>query len=304
VQSLRQVEVTTEYHQIDSPQVDLTPLLRERTVVVTESVHIRRSLLEQLPQLRLVVRAGIGVDIIDVADARVRGVLVANVPQFCVEEVADHTLLLILSLVRKLDPYLNDVRQGIWHAPLRAGVRRMSRLQVGVVGLGSIGTQVVHRLRGFGCTPLVHDPQARQAPEGTILTSLDEVIRSSDIITLHCPLTEATRGLITAARLRENARCPVVINVSRGELLDLEGLHGLLEDGQVRGLGLDVLPGEPWPDLEQPVVRHPHALVTPHVAWWSEDAVAELNESIFTTISQFVQTGEVPANVEVGLAPH
>lgn len=297
--SLREAGIGTDYHQIDSPDQDLVSLLSEASVLVTESVHVRSDLLARLPRLRLVVRAGIGVDIIDVQDALARGVKVANVPHFCVEEVADHTVLLLLSLVRRLDPYLQDVRQGTWPAPLRPGVRRMSKLVVGVVGLGGIGTRVVQRLRGFGCTLLVHDPYAAQAPEGTSLASLEEVLTASDVITLHCPLTEDTEGLLTADRLADNPRRPIVVNVSRGGLVDLEGLDQLLDDGRLGGLGVDVLPGEPWPDLEHPAVRHPATLVTPHVAWWSEDAVTELNDSIFSTISHFVETGEIPTDVEV-----
>lgn len=297
--SLEAAGIGTAYHQIDEPETDLVDLLQGATVLVTESTHIRTELLDQLPRLRLIVRAGTGVDIIDVESARSRGVQVANVPYYCVEEVADHTVLLILSLVRQLDAYATDVSRGTWPAPLRPGVRRMSSLVVGVVGLGRIGHQVVQRLRGFGCSLLVCDPQATRAPDGTTMATLDEVIRGSDVITLHCPLTESTRGLLDSTRLGEDARRPFVINVSRGELIDLEGLEAMLDVGLLRGVGVDVLPGEPWPDLTHPVVRHRQSIVTPHVAWWSEDALAELNHSIFSTIKRFVQTGDIPSSVEV-----
>lgn len=291
--------ISAAYHQVDSPDADLAALLQDSEVLVTESVHVRAELIDRLPRLRLIVRAGIGVDIIDVEHARQRGVRVANVPFFCVEEVADHTVLLVLSVVRQVRAYADDVAQGTWPAPLRPGVRRMSNLVVGVVGLGSIGMRVVQRLRGFGCSLLVHDPQATVAPEGTVLATLDEVLLGSDVITLHCPLNESTSGLLDARRLGASGRRPFVVNVSRGGLVELNGLEDLLDDGRLRGFAVDVLPGEPWPDLGHPVVQHPRSLVTPHVAWWSEDAVAELNDSIFSTIQQFVRTGDISSDVEV-----
>jgi D-3-phosphoglycerate dehydrogenase len=298
-QLLTDSAVPTEYRQITGPDVDLVDVLKDATVLVTEATAIRAELLDQLPQLRLVVRAGIGVDIIDVAGARSRGVRVANVPNFCVDEVADHTVLLVLAAVRRLMAYAEDVRAGGWQVPMRPGIRRMSKLTVGVVGLGAIGSRVMQRLQGFGCTILVHDPRSVALPDGVRPVALDELFAESDLITLHCPLTEQTRGLLSRDELSANLKQPYVINVSRGELVDIDALDTLIESGHVSGAAVDVLPGEPWPDLAHPFVRRPEVLVTPHVAWQSDDALHELNVCVHDTVQHFVQHGRVPSDVEV-----
>lgn len=298
-QLLTNAGVPTDYQQITGPDVDLVGLLKEATVLVTEATAIRAELLDQLPQLRLVIRAGIGIDIIDVAAASARGVRVANVPNFCVDEVADHTVLLVLATVRRLMAYTEDVRAGGWQVPMRPGIRRMSKLTVGVVGLGAIGSRVMQRLQGFGCTILVHDPRTVDLPGGVQAVTLDQLLAQSDVITLHCPLTEQTRGLLSGQALGANLKQPYVINVSRGELVDIDALDALIEAGHVSGAAVDVLPGEPWPDLSHSLVRRPEVLVTPHVAWQSDDALHELNVSVHDTIQHFVQHGQVPSEVEV-----
>jgi D-3-phosphoglycerate dehydrogenase / 2-oxoglutarate reductase len=175
----------------------------------------------------------------------------------------------------------------------------MSTLTLGVVGLGAIGSRVVGRLQGFGCTILVHDPRSVPLPEGVRSVSLEELVAESDVITLHCPLTEQTRGLLSSEQLQANDRHPYVINVSRGELVDIDALDELIDAGHVSGAAVDVLPGEPWPDLAHALIRRPEVLVTPHVAWQSEDALHELNASVYDTIQHFVQHGRVPNEVEI-----
>jgi D-3-phosphoglycerate dehydrogenase / 2-oxoglutarate reductase len=298
-QLLKDSAVPTDYRQITGPDVDLVGVLRDATVLVTEATAIGAELLDELPKLRLVVRAGIGIDIIDVAGARSRGVRVANVPNFCVDEVADHTVLLVLAAVRRLVPYAEDVRAGGWQVAMRPGIRRMSKLTVGVVGLGAIGSRVMQRLQGFGCTILVHDPRTVALPDGVRSVALDRLFAESDIITLHCPLTEHTRGLLSGQALSANLKQPYVINVSRGELVDIDALDALIEAGHVSGAAVDVLPGEPWPDLSHAFVSRPEVLVTPHVAWQSDDALHELNVCVHDTIQDFVQHGRVMNEVEV-----
>lgn len=220
---------------------------------------------------RLVIRAGIGYDTIDVAAAARLGVEVANVPDYCVDEVADHTLLLLLAATRRL-----GVLSGLWRSGWSVQdrlppVRRIAGASLGVVGLGRVGRAVKRRATAFGWRVLACDPFVPDAP-----VPIEELFAEVDAVTLHCPLNDDTRHLVDAARLRSARPGLVLVNTSRGGLVDLDAVDGALVDGRLGAVALDVLDGEPQPPLDHPLLRRPEVLVTPHVAWYSTDARHEL----------------------------
>jgi D-3-phosphoglycerate dehydrogenase / 2-oxoglutarate reductase len=254
----------------------------------------------RLERTGLLIRAGIGYDIIDVEAASARGIWVANVPDYCVDEVADHTLLLLLAAARRLITVASAWRSaGRWIvSDLLPEVHRLRGRRLGVVGLGRIGRGVAARARGFGLDvvgfdPLVGDGDARDA--GLTRVGLDELFASSDIVTLHCPLTPATHHLVDARRLAGRNGL-ILLNTSRGGLVDLDALDAAIVSGRVAAAALDVLDGEPAPRLDHPLLSRPEVLVTPHVAWYSLEARRDLATLAADEALRYLR-GERPRNV-------
>lgn len=248
----------------------------------------------------LLIRAGIGYDVIDVDAATAAGIWVANVPDYCVDEVADHAMLLLMAAWRRL-PELEAVwHAGSWVNPLLVPpVNRARGRRLGVVGFGRIGQAVARRARGFGFEVVVHDPVVAddviRASEVEPVT-LEDLFATSDAVTLHCPLTAETRHLVNAARLARVRPGLVLVNTSRGGLVDLAALDGALETGQVAAAGLDVLEDEPAPDLTRPLFKRPNVLLTPHLAWYSLEARRDLALQAAEEAYRFI-TGERPRNL-------
>ncbi len=253
----------------------------DSTVIIDGVLAFRQPEIDRLAETRLIVRAGIGHDLIDVAAATARGIWVANVPDYCADEVADHTLLLLLACARRLDALAHAWRDaGRWLAYDRLPpVRRPSEQVLGVVGMGRIGSRVAARARAFGWQVIGQD--AVLAPDdiraqGVEPVGLDELFARADAITLHCPLTPATHHLVDRARLATMRPGVVIVNTSRGGLIDIDALDEALGSGQVAAAGLDVLEDEPDADLSQPILARPEVLATGHTAWYSLDARREL----------------------------
>jgi D-3-phosphoglycerate dehydrogenase len=224
---------------------------------------------------RLIVRAGIGYDNVDVAAARLLGINVSNVPDYCTDEVADHTILLILAAERRLTT-LKDLGVDSWNTTSRLPlVRRLRGRILGIVGLGRIGQSVARRAAAFGYRIIASDPIVEDAvfeSIGVEKVDLDRLFELSDTVTLHCPLSPTKEKLVNAARLQTMKPGSILVNSSRGGLVDLDAVHEGLESGILSSVALDVLDGEPDPPLGHPLLKRPEVLVTPHVAWYSAEA--------------------------------
>ncbi len=253
----------------------------DASVIIDGTLALREAEIGHLDHARLIIRAGIGYDLIDVAAASRRGIWVANVPDYCVAEVADHTVLLLMAAARRL-----DALAGAWRSAgrflaydLLPPVHRPSERVLGVVGMGRIGSQVVQRASAFGWQVIGYDamlPDEVIRERGAEPVSLDGLFRRADAITLHCPLTEATYHLVDAVRLATTQPGVVIVNTSRGGLVDLDALDDAIVSGHVSAAGIDVLEDEPTPDLDRPILSRPNVLVTAHVAWYSVEARREL----------------------------
>lgn len=223
--------------------------------------------------LRIVARMGVGLDNIDVAAATARNAWVTNVPDYCVEEVSDHALALVLGWSRGIVALDREVKQGIWQ-PGGAKVARLRALTVGLVGLGRIGRVTARKLSGFGCRVIAADPSPHVPPEGVEIVTVDALCAEADVIVLHVPLLPSTQHLVNDAFIAKCGRKPLLVNVSRGGLVDNEALIRGLDSGQLGAAALDVVEGEPSPPAA--LVGRSDVIVTPHVAFLSPVSLIEL----------------------------
>jgi D-3-phosphoglycerate dehydrogenase len=248
-------------------------------------------LLASVPRCRIVARYGIGVDNVDLAAAQRRGVVVTNVPDYSVEEVAVHTLGLLLSLVRRLPDAARLAAGGGWGLDGLRPIRRMTGLRVGLVGYGRIARLLASYLAAIGCQIVVHDPFVTPADGIPPLVTLAELLAECDAVSLHAPLTPATRGLIGAAELAAMKPDAVLVNTARGPLVDVDALIAGLRAGEIRAAALDVLDAEPPPPGRIPGDL-PNLLVTPHMAYYSEESIAESQRKAASQVIKVLTGGE------------
>jgi D-3-phosphoglycerate dehydrogenase / 2-oxoglutarate reductase len=243
--------------------------------VLVQYGQITAEIIAQCPSWRVIGRYGVGVDNVDLAAATEHGIAVINVPDYCVEEVATHAAALLLAGWRKLAlsrELIDNGRWGDWKA--LQPIQPMSESTLGLIGVGRIGGEVIRLLSPFFGRVISFDP-VQDPPAGVQAATLDEVFTKSDVISLHCPLTEETRDLVNAARLESMKRGALLINVSRGPLIDTAALNEALRAGKIGGAAVDVLPQEP-PDPNDPLLTAPNLLLTNHSAWYSEVSLVRL----------------------------
>lgn len=239
--------------------------------------------------LRIVQRIGVGLDNIAVPAATARRAWVANVPDYCVGEVADHAVALLLDWARGIVGFDRSVKGGAWN-PAAARLRRVADLTVGIVGVGRIGSATAQRLLAFGCRVLGTSSSGRGSA-GIEMMTLDALLAASDAVIIHAPLTDASHHLIDARRIAAMKPGACLINVSRGPLIDTEALLAALESGHLSGAGLDVVEGEPEPP--RALVDRADVVVTPHIAFSSEASLAELRRRSAEEVVR-VLAGEPP----------
>lgn len=247
--------------------------------LIVQWAPVSARVLDALPSLRMISRLGIGYDMIDVDAATERGIAVANTPDYCIEEVACHTLALVLDQARGVVALDRSVRSGRWAAPASyPDATRPSTTTVAVIGYGRIGVRVAAALRAIGFRVLVHDryvSERRIRDDGLVPATLDQALAGADIVTLHVPLTAETQHMIDAAAIAAMRRGARLVNTCRGGLVDERALAGALRDGQLAGAGLDVFEAEP-PPAESPLRELQAVTLSPHAAWYSAGALADL----------------------------
>lgn len=239
-----------------------------------------------------VIRYGVGYNNIDLAACAAHGLRVGYVPDYCADEVADHTAAAALTLLRKLMPMDASVRRGEWAAvKLAKPMKPFAQTRFGFFGLGQIGRAVLTRLRGFGFQFLAHDPGVA-ALEGVEMVSAEELLARADIISLHAPATPVTTGYFNAARLATMQSHAMIVNSARGQLIVEADLAEALKSGVIAGAALDVFHVEPLP-ADNPLRDAPNLILTPHAAWYSEAAIHRLQELVAEDIARALR-GEGP----------
>jgi len=282
---------------------ELPELVADADAVITQFAPVNADVIASMRQAKVIVRYGIGVDNVDLDAAKARGIPVCNVPDYCIDEVADHTLAFILATTRQVVTNCVRVRGGKWGlATSLDQMRALRDLTVGVVGFGRIGREVTARLRAFKCRVLVHDPvvaagEIEQA--GCKPVALRELLSQSDVITLHCPSTAQTRGMMNRDSLAIATRGVILINVARGDLVASAALTEALQSGHVSAAALDVFAPEPIP-ADHPILRMDNVIVASHIASCSVPAVRKLRETAATLAAMAVR-GESLPNVVNGV---
>ena len=276
---------------------ELAELAAGSNAILTNWKRVPASALDAAPRCLLVSRYGVGVDNIPVERATELGILVSNVPDFCVEEVSDHAMALLLACARRVVTAARMTREGTWDlGPIRS-VPRMRGQTVGLVGFGNIARRLVPKAQGFGLRVLAYTPRLSPGEaDGVELTNdLDRLLVESDYVSIHAPATPDTRGLIGEEQLRRMKSTAYLVNASRGALVDEDALERALRKGWIAGAALDVLSEEP-PAPTHPLLGLDNVIVTPHAAFYSKDAIVELQTKAAQNVAMVLR-GEVPATV-------
>ena len=245
----------------------------------------------RLEKCKIIARYGIGFDNVDLDAARTAGIVVTNVPDYSVEEVAVHTLSLILAMTRKLFDADRLVREGGWAIRSLQPIRRFSELTVGLFGYGRIARKLAAPIREIGARIIVHDPYLQPGPELPDLVELDDLLARSDVVSIHAPLTAETRGIIGEKAMSVIKPGAMLVNTSRGPLVDLSAITMALRSGRLRAAALDVFDREPL-DVSR-ISDVPNLIATPHMAYYSEESLQESQRKATTQVIK-VLTGEQP----------
>ena len=258
---------------------------------------ITAEVMAKMPKCRIIARYGIGVDTIDLEAATRAGIIVTNNPTYCIEEVAEHTMALLLACARKIAFYDRMVRAGRWEVPPGKPIFRLAGRTLGLVGFGNIARAVAVRAAAFGMTVLYADPFVKegQFKEPGSKADLERLLRESDFVSLHPPLTPETRRLMNDAAFERMKPSAFLINCSRGPVIDTEALVRALDAKKIAGCALDTTDPEPLPD-PHPLRGRDNVIVAPHAAWYSEQAMAGLQAGAPGEVRR-VLSGEWPVNV-------
>ena len=258
---------------------------------------ISAEVIARMPRCRIIARYGIGVDTIDLDAATEAGIIVTNNPTYCIEEVAEHTLAMLLSAARKIAFYDRQVRGGGWAVPPGKPMHRVAGATAGLIGFGNIARRVAGAAAALGMRVLYFDPFVRQgqfdAPGHK--AELGEVLEKADYLCVHAPLTPQTRGMLGAEAFARMKPTAVLINCSRGPIVDTAALVGALDAGQIAGCALDTTDPEPLPEGHTLRTRE-NAIINPHAAWYSEQAIEGLQRGAPSEVRRVLE-GRWPVNV-------
>ena len=293
---------------LDAVGAQLTPLQAAREEQLLEAVGnadgllvcyapVTRRVIERAARCRVIARYGIGVDNVDLQAAAARGIVVTNVPDYCIEEVSDHALALVLACARRVVYLDRLVHAGRWDPKDALPIRRLQGQVLGLVGFGKIPRRVAAKAAAVGLIPVTFDPfvdAATCAAQGAAKMDLSTLLAKADFVSVHAPLTVQTRGLIGEAEFRQMKPTAFLINTARGPVVSETALVSALQSGSIAGAALDVVETEPLPPTH-PLMTLPQVLLTPHVAFYSQESMQELQRKAAEDVAR-VLTGHPPRN--------
>lgn len=257
---------------------EVIEVAKEADGLLNQYAPITRKVLENIPNLKVVSRFGVGVNTIDVEAATKNGILVGNVTDYCMDEVSDHAFSLIMACARKTVRLNNEVKAGKWDYKASIPIYRLRGLTLGLVGFGRIAQTLVKKAQAFGFKVIAYDPfvEVEVAKDLDVrLVELNELCKMSDFISVHAPLLETTRGMISEEQFCLMKKNSYIINTSRGAVIDEKALIYALEAGEIAGAGIDVTQEEPIQKNNR-LLKMDNVIISPHVSWYSEEAEIEL----------------------------
>jgi D-3-phosphoglycerate dehydrogenase / 2-oxoglutarate reductase len=259
-------------------EAEVIEAARDADAMLVQWAPITASVISNLSRCKVIVRYGIGVDNVDLDAARQRGITVCNVPDYCIDEVADHTLALALALVRQLPATDAELRKGLWKSTPPLSMPAPNQMTFATVGLGRTAKAVLDRARNFkfrlaACDP--YRPDAGDVAKDVLILAFDRLLETADVVSLHVPLNSETSHMIEGSALSRMKRGAFLINTARGGLIDTVALARALKAGSLAGAGLDVFEVEPLP-ADHPLLACENVLLTPHIAWYSQLSVRTL----------------------------
>ncbi|MCP3763811.1 C-terminal binding protein [Domibacillus sp. A3M-37] len=264
--------------------------------ILNQYAPVSRRVIESLENTKIISRYGVGVNTIDLDAAKEKGITVANVPDYGMEEVSNHALALLLSWARKVTLLNNEVKKGNWDFKACVPIHRFNEQTVGVLGFGRIPRRFIEKVKPLGFKTAAYDPFVSaedMAAVGVQKMELDEIIRESDFLSVHVPLIDDTFHLINEERLNQMKRNAVIINTARGPIIDEKALADALEKGIIAGAALDVTEDEPV-SIDSPLLKMDNVIITPHSAWYSEEAMIELRQKAAKNIVHVLSGEKTP----------
>ena len=274
---------------------DILAVARDADAVLVTYAKLPRDLLRQLTRCKAIGRFGLGVDNIDIAAAAELGISVTYVPDYCMHEVSDHAMALLLALARKIPLSNKLVQAGRWEVPAVVPIHRLAGRVLGLVGYGNIPRALAPKAKAFGLRVVTHDPYVSQqalAAAGVESVSFDRLLEISDFVSIHAPLTPATRGLFNAQVFGKMKTGALLTNTARGPLVDEDALVSALDSGRLGGAALDVVAVEPLPK-DSRLIGRDNVILTPHTAFYSVEALNELQTKCAADVAR-VLSGEKP----------
>src|SRR5215468_5351035 len=274
---------------------DILAVARDADAILVTYAKLPGELLRQLTRCKAIGRFGLGVDNIDLPAAAELGITVTYVPDYCMHEVSDHAMALLLALARKIPLSNALVQAGRWEMPAVVPIHRLAGRVLGLVGFGNIPRALAPKAKAFGFRVVTHDPYMSAqtlSAAGVEGVSFDELLATSDFVSIHAPLLPSTRGLFHAEVLRKMKRGAFLINTARGPLLDEDALVAALDSGQLGGAALDVIAVEPLPK-DSRLIGRDNVILTPHTAFYSVEALNELQTKCAADVAR-VLSGEKP----------
>ncbi len=273
--------------------LDLAP---QADGILTDRQSITEDIIAVAERCQAIARYGVGFDNVALEAATAAGIVVTNVPAYCIDEVTDHAMALLLACARKIPLFHKHINS--WNRDVGPPMRRIRGQTLGVVGFGRIGQAIAPKAQAFGLDVIVFDQyltsEAVQA-HGAVKVGLPELLAKSDYISIHTPLTPETEGLIGEAELRQMKPSAYLINTARGGIIDIVALHKALSEGWIAGAGQDVLPQEPAPP-DEPLLSLENVILTPHVAFLSEESTYDAQKTAASEVAR-VLTGQMPESV-------
>jgi D-3-phosphoglycerate dehydrogenase / 2-oxoglutarate reductase len=271
-------------------------LCHDADAIINQYAPITRRVIESLTNCKLIARYGVGVDTIDLKAATEMGIAVGNVPDYGIDEVSDHALSLILNVLRKVSYINNKVKQGIWDLNLTKPVHRLNETTIGLVGFGNIPRALNEKLQSLKMNVIVSDPYVSDEimiERNAEPVSLEELCRRADIISVHAPLTDSTKGMIGKAQFELMKDGVKIVNTARGPVIDEAAFIDALKSGKVSAAALDVLENEPI-SVDHPFLKMEQVVLTPHMAGYSEEAYAELRTKTALAVVDVLIYGQIP----------